>query len=178
MTEQARPAILPGGDYVIPGTADMLGVLVLALRSYRPASPRLRALADAQLAGAQEALIRSQGRAPRPGADGPRGAPSAAVVPAAQARPTSGAEMITTAEAEDLTGLSAERWRQLAVAGRIPACQTHRQVWELNRAGVIAYNERRHERGTGIGTAPGGREGEGTGTCSPGGSACGGPAAA
>lgn len=157
----------------MPGDPDMLGVLVLALRSYRPGSPRLRALADAQLAAAQEALIRSQGRAAASGRDSggpPWAVPTAAVLGPGQAPPSSG-QTIGTAEAEDLTGLGAERWRQLAVAGKVPGHQTHRGVWELDRAAVIAYDEWRRERGTGIGKAPGGREGEGTGTRSRGGPA-------
>lgn len=74
------------------------------------------------------------------------------VLEPAQAPPVSVAEEITTAQAEDLTGLSAERWRQLARGARIRSRRTHRQVLLLNRADVIAYDgNRRSGRGIGSG---------------------------
>ena len=174
MGERPGPVILPGGDLVIPGDPEVLGVLVLALRSFRTSSPRIRAAAGSQLAAAQEALVRSHVRAaaarPAP-AGAARAAPTAAVPGPAQAPPSSGASTITTAGAEDLTGLSAERWRQLAASGAIPGCQTHRKVWLLDRAAVIAYSERRRQRGASASKAPGRLEGEGTGTGSRGGPA-------
>jgi hypothetical protein len=64
---------------------------------------------------------------------------TASVVAPAQIPRTSRSEEITTRQASDLTGKSAERMRQLAAGGRIPgAHRTDRNVWLLPRAAVIA----------------------------------------
>lgn len=81
--------------------------------------------------------------------------PVPVVLEPAQALPASAVEEITTAQAQDLTGLSAERWRQLARAGRIRSRRTHHQVLLLDRADVIAYDgDRRSGRGIGSGEEP------------------------
>jgi hypothetical protein len=78
-------------------------------------------------------------------------APVSAVLGAAQPRSVSEAEEITTTQAQDLTGVSAEWWRRLAVAGRIRARQAPRRVWMLNRADVIAYGSKQRSGSGGTG---------------------------
>jgi hypothetical protein len=74
--------------------------------------------------------------------------PAPAVLGPAQPLSVSEAEEITTTQAQDLTGVSAEWWRRLAIAGRIRARQAPRKVWMLNRADVIAYGGKQRS-GTG-----------------------------
>ena len=61
--------------------------------------------------------------------------PTPPVAPAAQPAAPS-REELTTTEAADLTGLSAEWWRQLAKSGRVDARRDHRGAWLINRADV------------------------------------------
>ena len=151
MTDRPLPMTLPGGDFVIPGDPAALRTLVLALRRFQTSAPSLRGWRTTLLAAAEEADAQAQERVIRQcGAAG--AVPSPAVVGPAQALAVSEGLglVITAAEAGDLTGLSAERWRQLAVSGTIRGRRTGRRVWELNRDDVMAYDEqRRRRRGNG-----------------------------
>jgi len=69
--------------------------------------------------------------------------PAAPVLARAQTPPSSGVEEITTTEAAALTGLSAERMRQMAAAGKIRARTGPHRAWLLDRAEVIALRDRR-----------------------------------
>jgi len=46
---------------------------------------------------------------------------------------------ITTTTASDLTGLSPQRWRQLAGQGRVPARRDSGGRWLLDKAAVLGY---------------------------------------
>jgi hypothetical protein len=116
-------------------------------------TPKLRMYAATHGRAAREfAAARAQEAA--------RAAPSQpvpVVLEPAQTPPVSAVEEITTAQAQNLTGLSAERWRQLARASRIRFRRTHHRVLLLNRADVIAYDggDRRRRGGTRSGEEPG-----------------------
>jgi len=62
----------------------------------------------------------------------------ASVDPQPQAAKQSPTE-ITTTTAADLTGLSRQRWRQLAGQGRIPARRDSGGRWLLDKAAVLRY---------------------------------------
>lgn len=143
------PVVLPDGALWVPAEAcgELAGALRLLadLRAGRrvPASvrqPRITRSVQSIADAAGRAAVEHQ--AARHRAASTWGAPTSVVVAPAQLVPVSTADEITTAQASDLTGLSTERWRQLAASGRIRARKTHRGVWLLDRQAVVSRDTR------------------------------------
>jgi hypothetical protein len=125
-------------------------VLVSALRSVGTVRPRLRGIHKQMLEAAEESLRlaereREQSKAARardvvtasfPPDTPPLGSP-------AQPLARSEQKMITVEDARGLLKCSAQHVRGLARSGKITARLVARNVWEIDRPSVIAYDERR-----------------------------------
>ena len=147
--------VLPDGALWIPG--ELAGQLAAVLRAsaevlsgrpmpascaaVRPSRDLLR-LADAAAVAAEvregvkhrAAAYASISAQPSSGTD--------QLFPSAQVAGVS--DTVTVAEASALMGVTPERVRQLAAAGRIKGQRTARRVWMLERASVASQETRRH----------------------------------
>jgi hypothetical protein len=151
--------------------APLCYVVGLGLRALQASSPRIRDDAALVLAAAEDADVRHR-QALNLVSAAARSCPPATPVVLSPAQPVSSSgPKITVTDAAVLLDTTEQWIRRLAQAGKVTGRKLPRDVWELDRASVIAYGEqRRRRRGNGGGTVP---EGEG-----PGGGARGGAAAA
>ncbi|MFF3911542.1 hypothetical protein ACFYZJ_37700 [Streptomyces sp. NPDC001848] len=159
--ERPAPVLLHDG-VAIPGALcaelasaleEYLTLLPPARRAGRLSRPVAGVLKASRAAAAQWQLQQHQARAawaaPTPVAS--------VVLGTAQLPSVSKTEEITTTEAADLAGFTAEWWRRLAVRGTIRARQADRNTWLLQRADVIAYTARARQE------TPHGSNDDGTG---------------
>jgi len=142
------PMVLPGGHgLVVP--AELAAELAAALDSLigmlaRPVpvgcrQPRVTAVILAVRAAARRAATEHEAARHRAAA---WGHPTPVVVVPAQT-PASWSQEITTSDAAGLSGLSQERWRQIAASGAVPARRVAGR-WLLDRRAVVSREARRN----------------------------------
>ena len=156
MSDRPQPQLTRWGELVVP-PEDLAEVSawLTELCEYRSGRARPAAVKQTRVTAKLSTYTELAERGARDVAAG-RAAALAAPRPAAppvvalaQAPPPSAVDEITTSQAADITGLSAERMRQLAASGRVGARRTAHRARLLDRADVIALTGRSIDGATG-----------------------------
>lgn len=146
------PVPLPDGGLYVPGplTAELAGALELLdafVRGTPPPSacraPKLTRVAASVLLASRDASIAYRRRETQRTS----AAPTVTFLPAAQLQPLSDQEMVTTAKAAEIVGVSPEWIRRLASTGRIRACRAPRNTWLVDLGDVRTRHDKRTRSG-------------------------------
>ena len=158
-----QPLYLPGGMFV---PENLCYVVTLALRAFQASAPRIRDDARQVLAAAENATVEHHQARNRASAAARSCAAETAPV-LSPAQPLASSEpKITVTNAAVLLDMTEQGIRRLARLSKIKGRKIARDVWELDRASVIAYGEQRR-RGRGDGSGKASRQDEGTGRRQP-----------